>query len=132
MKTGMNIDGQRLIFNGKELSNDEDTLWDCNIQNNDIIYLNSYLLGGKLHGQIFQKSLLYMRPRGFMGIKDEKLHCLMMAKLVNTKQIHLLTLCKYFYARLALYHFHPREAPQNFKRIRAAEQQKKPFLFPRF
>lgn len=122
---------QRLIYNGVELSDDNKTINQYQIMNECTIQLLLRLNGGRLQGQILQKSLLYLRPRGYMGINDEKLHCLMMAKLVNTRQIHLLTLVKYFYARMAIYHQHPIQNPARFRRYRAAEIQRKPFLFPR-
>ena len=104
---------------------------DYNICNECTIQLLLRLCGGRLQGQVLQKSLLYLRPRGYMGIQNEKLHCLMMAKLVNTRQIHLLTLVKYFYSRMAIYHRHPSVKSDMFRRYRAAEIQRKPFLFPR-
>lgn len=122
---------QRLVYNGVELSNDHKTINQYDIMNESTIQLLLRLNGGRLQGQVLQKSLLYLRPRGYMGINDEKLHCLMMAKLVNTRQIHLLTLVKYFYARMSIYHQHPIQNPAHFKRYRAAEIQRKPFLFPR-
>ena len=125
------IEQQRLVYNGIELSEDDKQLKHYNICNECTIQLLLRLAGGRLQGQVLQKSLLYLRPRGYMGIQDEKLHCLMMAKLVNTRQIHLLTLVKYFYSRMAIYHRHPSSNPANFKRYRAAEIQRKPFLFPR-
>uniref|UniRef100_A0A7S0XMW6 Ubiquitin-like domain-containing protein n=1 Tax=Elphidium margaritaceum TaxID=933848 RepID=A0A7S0XMW6_9EUKA len=124
---------QRLVFNGLELSDDNKALHEYALCHECTIQLLLRLCGGRLHGQVFQKSLLYLRPRGFMGIQDEKLHCLMMAKLVNTRQIHLLTLVKYFYARMAIYHSPPQNMKlENFKRFRAAEMQRKPFGFPRY
>ena len=125
------IEQQRLVYNGIELSDDIKKLNDYDIYNECTIHLLLRLRGGRLQGQVLQKSLLYLRPRGYMGINDEKLHCLMMAKLVNTRQIHLLTLVKYFYARMAIYHRHPSSNPAMFRRYRAAEIQRKPFLFPR-
>ncbi len=96
-----------------------------------LISVNLKIKGGRLQGQIFQKSLMYFRPRGFMGMKNEKVHCLMMTKLINTKQIHLLTLVKYFYARMALFHYHPSSVtPDTWARIRAADVQRRPFLYP--
>ena len=127
------VEQQRLVYNGMELSDDNEKINDdkYDITNECTIQLLLRLCGGRLQGQVLQKSLLYLRPRGFMGINDEKLHCLMMAKLVNTRQIHLLTLVKYFYSRMAIYHKHPIANPTAFRRYRAAEIQRKPFLFPR-
>ena len=121
---------QRLVYNGMELSDDGRQISQYDIINECTIQLLLRLNGGRLQGQVFQKSLLYFRPRGYMGIVDEKLHCLMMAKLVNTRQIHLLTLVKYFYSRMAIY-YHPVHNSTRFRRYRAAEIQRKPFLFPR-
>ena len=123
----ISTDCQRLLLNNKELSDDK-YVCEYEIENETTLTLVLRLLGGRLHGQVMQKSLLYLRPRGFMGMKDEKLHCLMITKLVNTKQIHLLVLMKYFYARMALFH-HPR--PQTYITMRGAETQRRPFLFPR-
>eukprot|EP01083_Nonionella_stella_P207359 753377_1 len=102
---------QRLVYNGYELNDDNKQIIEYNITNESTIQLLLRLNGGRLQGQILQKSLLYYRPRGYMGIQDEKLHCLMMAKLINTRQIHLLTLVKYFYSRMAIYHQHPIQNP---------------------
>jgi len=124
------IEEQRLVCNGSELRSDA-MLSEYDIRDLSTVHLLLRLCGGRLHGQILQKSLLYMRPRGYMGMKNEKLHCLMMTKLVNTRQIHLLTLVKYFYARMALFHYHPQNFPHHFRRMRGADMQRRPFLFPR-
>ena len=100
MMTDIPTQEQRLVYNGIELSNDNKTINEYDIMNESTVQLLLRLSGGRLQGQVLQKSLLYLRPRGYMGINDEKLHCLMMAKLVNTRQIHLLTLVKYFYGML--------------------------------
>ena len=128
---GIPTEQQRLVFNGLELSDDSKQIAEYGIIRESTIQLLLRLNGGRLQGQVLQKSLLYLRPKGYMGIVDEKLHCLMMAKLVNTRQIHLLTLAKYFYSRMAIYHHHPIHNPKRFRRYRAAEIQRKPFLFPR-
>jgi len=131
MTVDIPINEQRLVYNGMELSDHSKSMEGYNLLNHATVQVLLRLNGGRLQGQVLQKSLLYLRPRGYMGINDEKLHCLMMAKLVNTRQIHLLTLVKYFYARMAIYHQHPIESPARFRRYRAAEIQRKPFLFPR-
>ena len=130
-QAGISTEQQRLVFNGLELSDDDGQIAEYGITKESTIQLLLRLNGGRLQGQVLQKSLLYLRPKGYMGIIDEKLHCLMMAKLVNTRQIHLLTLAKYFYSRMAIYHQHPIQNPKRFRRYRAAEIQRKPFLFPR-
>ncbi|ETO14300.1 hypothetical protein RFI_18274 [Reticulomyxa filosa] len=135
-QSGIRMEDQLLLCNRLILSEEQHkqkTLKDLNIDTTESINveLNVRIKGGRLHGQVLQKTLLYLRPRGYAGLKEEKMHCLMMAKLVNTKQIHLLVLIHYFYARIALISNRTEFVGSVHARMRGLEMQKRSFLFPR-